>query len=1210
MLIYSGLCPNCGGDIDEVRMRSGLPCVNCLPIDETCGVPHVSRSFIRDKLLSTHRLGKYLNFLDVESELEEFSRFFNKVSGKELWSIQRTWARRMISNESFALIAPTGVGKTTLLLIYSLYRAVNGGKVLYIVPTRELMNHVHRVLSSYNVFSVKLVTSDSIKSSELSSNFIAVVTHNFIHRNKELISSLRLNVVAVDDFDALLKTSSIVDLILKCIGVSDESIVHAKKLVSLKNELAFARYSGNDELVSRLREELFQSSLSLVKSINYSNLGQLLIASATGRGRGERVKILRELLGFEVGAISDYLRNLVEVYSEFNDEVLKELLSKLVGGTLIFVSKDLGLNHSKRLVSTLKEWGFKAATATSRRVLDMFREGVVDIVVGVATYYGILTRGLDEPLRVYNTVFVGIPKNEFYLDNMLLNPRTFVYISTELSKLGSGFTVSEDLIRKLRNLPPKKFKALTYALRDLIEVDGQLLELKEEVLNASKVVKEVISDYLRSNPKLVLGDYILKYRNGRVVVWSPDIMTYIQASGRSSRLYNGLMTLGLSVLLVDDLDLLNIFIRKLRNYVPTANITDLRRVDLDEVKKKQVESRSVRLNTSSSINTSVKSALVVVESPTKAKTIASMFGRPGRRYLGEYVVYETVIPVDDKVYVASIASTFGHITDLIVDEGLHGIRLDSSGLIPVYTSIKKCFDCGYQFTSKVGECPRCGSPRLRDSIKVIDILRKLAQEVDTVFIATDPDDEGEKIAYDVFLAVTPFARDIRRVEFHEVTRKALIGAIKSSRDIDLSRVSAQVVRRVDDRLVGFEVSNILKKYFNKYWLGGGRVQTPVLSWVVNNYRKYVDGRGYNVVIKLFDKYYLTIFLKVRDEALKLAEDVRRSGVKLVRIYDDVRILQPKPPLTTDELLVEASNILKLPATTIMKLAQDLFELGLITYHRTDSTHVSSAGIEVAREYLTKKDLQALFKPRSWGEVGTHECIRPTRPIDASELYNYAINELYMRLTGNHFRLYNLIFNRFISSQMCEAEVRFNSYIAEVGGFKRSVEVPVHVLREGFLKVYSNLAIVPVLGCQDVLVVQPQDVKVVKGSEVRLLDVGSVIKMMKSRGIGRPSTYAKSVDNNIRHGYLILSKKRMFLIPTKLGIEVYDLLAENIPEIVSEAMTKEVENLLEAVRSNMLSRDEALALLLSDVIRIRLRGVTALSSDLVGGFDGLDAVLSG
>lgn len=1208
MLIYSGLCPNCGGDIDEVRMRSGLPCINCLPIEGIPEVSRVSKSFIRDKLLSMRKLGKYLNFLDVESELEEFGRFFNEVSGKELWSIQRTWARRMISNESFALIAPTGVGKTTLLLIYSLYRAANGGKVLYIVPTRELMNHVYRVLSNYNGFDVKLVTSDSIKGSELDSSFIAIVTHNFVHRNKELVGNLRLDVVAVDDFDALLKTSSIVDLILKCVGVSDVSVAHAKKLVSLKNELAFARYSGNEELVSKLREELFQSTLSLVKSINYSDLGQLLIASATGRGRGERVKILRELLGFEVGAISDYLRNLVEVYSEFNEEVLKELLPKLVGGTLIFVSKDLGLNHSKQLVSTLKEWGFKAAAATSRRVLDMLRGGAVDVVVGVATYYGILTRGLDEPLRVYNTVFVGIPKNEFYLDNILLNPRTFIYVSTELSKLGLGFTVPEDLIRKLRNLPPKKFKALTYALRDLIiGIDGQLLELKEGVLNASKTVKEVISDYLRSNPKLVLGDYVLKYRNGRVVVWSPDIMTYIQASGRSSRLYNGLMTLGLSVMLVDDLDLLNIFIRRLRNYVPTANITDLRRVDLDEVKRRQVESRSVKLSTSSPLNTSVKSALVVVESPTKAKTIASMFGRPGRRYLGEYVVYETVIPVEDKVYVASIAPTFGHITDLIVDEGLHGIRLDSSSLIPMYTSIKKCFDCGYQFTGKVGGCPRCSSPRLRDSIKVIDILRKLAQEVDTVFIATDPDDEGEKIAYDVFLAITPFARDIRRVEFHEVTRKALVGAIKNSRDIDLLKVNAQVVRRVDDRLVGFEVSNILKKYFNKHWLGGGRVQTPVLSWVVGNYRKHVECKGYNVVIKLFDKHYLTVFLKVKDEALKLVEDVGKSGVKLIKICDEVRTLQPKPPFTTDELLVEASNILKLPATTIMRLAQDLFELGLITYHRTDSTHVSSTGIEVVREYLTKKDLQILFKPRSWGEVGTHECIRPTRPIDISELYNYVVNDLYTRLTGNHFRLYNLIFNRFISSQMAEAEVRFNSYIAEVGGFRKSVEVPVHVLREGFLKMYSNLAVVPAVRGQDVLVVQPQDVKVVRGSEVRLLDVGGVVRMMRSRGIGRPSTYAKSVDNNIRHGYLILSRKRMFLIPTKLGIEVHDLLAGNIPEIVSEAMTREVEILLEAVRNNLLSRDEALTLLLSDVIRIRLRGATVLNSDLVGGFNSLDVV---
>ncbi len=1208
MLIYSGLCPNCGGDIDEVRMRLGLPCADCLPL-EVGEATQISKPFIRDKLISTRKLGKYLNFLDTESELEGFSNFFNKVSGKELWSIQKAWARRMISNESFALIAPTGVGKTTLLLIYSLYRAVNNGKVLYVVPTRELMNHVYRTLSNYNRLGVKLITSDNIKGNDLRDSFIGVVTHSFIHRNKELISDLKLDVVVVDDFDALLKTSSIIDVILKCVGISEESITYAKKLVMLKNELAFAKYSNNDELINKLKEELYQNTLSLVKSINYSNLGQLLIASATGRGRGERVKVLRELLGFEVGAISDYLRNLVEVYEEFDEDLLKKLLTKLIGGTLIFTSKDLGLNYSMRLANILNELGFKVVAATSRKALDMLRSGRADVVVGVATYYGILTRGLDEPLRIYNTVFVGIPKNEFYLDNLLLNSRSFIYICSELSKLNLGFKCSEELIRKLRNLPPKKFKALTYALRNLIDVDGQLLELKEAILNTSKTIKEYIDEYLRSNSKLVLGDYIIKYRKGKVVVWLPDVMTYIQASGRSSRLYNGSMTLGLSIILVDDLDLLNIFTRRLKHYIHNVNIRNLREVDLEEVKRGQLKSRDTSPISSSPPNTNVKSALVIVESPTKARTVASMFGRPGRRYLGEYAVYETVIPVDDKVYVASIAPTFGHITDLIVNEGLHGVKVDSNGITPIYTSIKRCFDCGYQFTSKASECPRCGSPRLRDSLKVIDILRKLAQEVDVVFIATDPDDEGEKIAYDTFLALTPFAQDIRRVEFHEVTRKALVGAIKNSRSVDMSRVNAQIVRRVDDRLVGFEISNMLKKHFDKHWLGGGRVQTPILGWVVDSYRRYVEGKGYNVVMKFFDKYYLTVFLRSKDDAFKLAKHVRKYGIKFVRSSSEVRVLQPKPPFTTDELLVETSNILKLPATTIMKLAQDLFELGLITYHRTDSTHVSAVGIEVAKEYLAKKKLQPSLKPRSWGEVGTHECVRPTRPIDVNEVYNYMVNELYTKLTGNHFRLYNIIFNRFISSQMSEAEVVFDTYMAEVGEFKRLVEVPVRVLREGFLKIYSNLVVIPLLEGQDVLVVEPQDVRVVRGSEVKLLNVSDVIKNMKSRGIGRPSTYAKSIDNNVRHGYMIISKKRMFLIPTKLGVEVYDLLAKNIPEIVSEAMTRDVEKLLDTVRSNLLSIDETLTLLLSDVVNIRLRTSAVSGSDIVKQCEGPEVASS-
>ncbi|MEM0052482.1 MAG: reverse gyrase [Sulfolobales archaeon] len=1193
MLVYSGLCPNCGGEIDEFRMRLGLLCKDCIPNTDLNS--SYSRSFIKEQLLNSQRIGKYLSFLSVEEELEEFDKFFNNVCGKRLWSIQRSWARRMLSNESFALIAPTGVGKTTLLLIYSLYRAVNGGSVLYVVPTRELMNHIYRLLSGFNFFNIKLYNSDNVKSGDLTGNFITVLTHNFIHRNKDLISNLRLNLVVVDDFDALLKRSSIVDLILKCIGVSDESISYAKKLVSIKSELVFAKYSGNEELVSKLRDELYQNTLNLVKSINYSRLGQLLIASATGRGRGERVKILRELLGFEVGAITDYLRNLVEVYEVFSEEKLKEVLNNLVGGTLVFVSRDLGLNYSKHLVDTLRSSGFKVALANSRKALDMLRDGEVDIVVGVSTYYGILTRGLDEPLRIYNTVFVGIPKNEFYIDNMLMNPRTFIFISNELVKLGLKFEGYEDLIRRLRNLSPKKVRILTYSLRNLIDVEGQLLELKNAIINASGIIKEFIKDYLRSHDKLVINDYVIKYRNSKLVVWSPDIMTYIQASGRSSRLYNGSMTLGLSIVLVDDEDLMSIFIRRLRNYIPSNNFRRLGDVDLSEVRRRQYESRSTSKQSTVSINTSVKPALVVVESPTKARTIASMFGKPGRRYLGEYVVYESVIPVDDRIYVATIAPTYGHITDLVVGDGLHGIRISNDGLTPIYTSIKRCYDCGHQFTDRVSECPRCGSPRLKDSYKVIDILRKLAQEVDTVFIATDPDDEGEKIAYDVYLALKPFTKDIRRIEFHEVTRRALIEAIRNPRDIDMSRVNAQIVRRVDDRLVGFEVSDMLKKYFNKYWLGGGRVQTPVLGWVVSNYRDYVRGKGYNVFIKLFDNLTLIIFVKSKEEALKIVDYVTSSGVRLTKTREEVKTLQPKPPYSTDELLVEASSKLKLPAVTVMKLAQELFELGFITYHRTDSTHVSGVGVEVAKEYVIKKGISNDFRPRSWGGVGTHECIRPTRPIDVDELSNYLINEPYMRLTHNHLRLYDLIFRRFIASQLSEAEVKFYTYVASINTLERVIEAPVSILRDGFLKVYNNLIVLPSLEGVDEVVVKPGDVRVVRGSEVKLLTVSDVVKLMKDRGIGRPSTYAKAVDNNVRHGYLIISKKRLCLIPTKLGVEVYDLLSKYLPDITSEVMTREVEGLLDAVRDNLLNRDEALTLLLGDVVGIRLRSDMLLSN---------------
>lgn len=1183
--MYRGLCPNCSNEIDEHRLRLGLLCSKCLR-DEAIVA---SRDALKAYLISSGAVGKYVTYLSVEEELDAFSKFFTEVTGKDLWSIQRAWARRILSNDSFALIAPTGVGKTTLLLTYSLYRAVNGGRVLYVVPTRELMNQVFRSINSMNRFGVNVVNSDSFKDLELRDSYIAVLTHNFIHRNKDLIGSIRFNVVSVDDFDALLKSSSIVDLLLKCIGVSEEAVLHAKKIVDLKNELAFIKYSSDENLVSKLRDELYQHTLNLVKALNYGDIGQLLIASATGRGRGERVKVLRELLGFEVGSITDYLRNLVEAYDYFSEERLKEILNTLIGGTLIYVSKDMGMKYARKITNMLSDSGFKVAIATSRKALDTLRKGEVDIVVGVASYYGILTRGIDEPLRIYNTIFVGVPKNEFNVETSLLNPRTYVTVLSELSRLGLSVGGLDSLLRRLRSLSPRKLRLLSYSLRGIVEVDGSLSELKDDILNTLPTILKFIKEYVGANSKLLLGDTVIKERNGRLVLQLPDVMTYIQASGRSSRLLNGVMTLGFSLLLVDDVDLMNILSKKLKMYIPGFKLRYLKDLDLDDVKKKQIESRYSTPATASALSCNVRSALLVVESPTKARTIASMFGRPGRRYVGEYVAYETVIPVDGKVYVTSIAPTFGHITDLVVDEGVHGIRLSSEGLVPIYTSIKRCYDCKHQFTEEVSECPRCGSVRLRDSRKVIEVIRKLAQEVDIVFIATDPDDEGEKIAYDVYLMLRSFTSNIYRVRFHEVTRKALYEAMKNPESIDIARVNAQVVRRVDDRFIGFELSGILKRYFSKQWLGGGRVQTPVLNWVVSTYLNYVNNRGYNVIMKLLNNYFITIFVKDREEALKLAEMASRSGVRLIKMSEELRLVNPKPPYTTDELLSDTSRILKLPASAVMRFAQDLFELGLITYHRTDSTHVSGNGIEVAREYVSRKGLDNVFRPRTWGDRGAHECIRPTKPVDANELRDQLISEYHSRITNTHLKLYDLIFRRFIASQLPEAQVRYEVFEVSVGTYRKLIEVPVEVVIPGFLVIQKDFIRTPLSVPDRDTIVLPEEVKIVRGSNTKLPNVGEVIKLMREKGIGRPSTYAKAIDNNIRHGYVILSKNQLYLIPTKLGMSVRDLISKHFPSLVTEELTASMEKLLDAVRANMISREEALTLLLSDLIDIKLRG---------------------
>jgi len=286
-------------------------------------------------------------------------------------------------------------------------------------------------------------------------------------------------------------------------------------------------------------------------------------------------------------------------------------------------------------------------------------------------------------------------------------------------------------------------------------------------------------------------------------------------------------------------------------------------------------------------------------------------------------------------------------------------------------------------------------------------LRKLASEVDEVYIATDPDMEGEKIAYDVYTSIKEVNTNIWRIELHEITLNELLKALGNKRWIDLNLVEAEMYRRILDRLVGFALSQKLQIVYSRRNLGAGRVQTPVLGLIIERYREHLANKCKRVVFKFKEPVDLSFTIYIDRKQEELLEKIKSAtSLTLVKKAEEVVEVQPKPPLTTDELLVEASKI-GLPVDVAMKTAQELFEAGLITYHRTDSTYISSVGLSIAREYLSKKNLLEYSRFSHWGQPGTHEAIRPVYPLDADELLQ-AIDEglipVVIPLTGLHLKL--------------------------------------------------------------------------------------------------------------------------------------------------------------------------------------------------------------
>ncbi|NPA75283.1 MAG: reverse gyrase, partial [Euryarchaeota archaeon] len=677
-----------------------------------------------------------LNHSEIKKLSQEFENFFEEKTGYNIRSLQSMWARRVLSGYSFAAIAPTGIGKTMFGAVMAAFLAEKGKKSYLIVPTLLLLDEVRERLENMNADFVwyhgkmkKSIKEDMRKKIERGEFRILLTTTAFLSKNFSLIRGKKFHFVFVDDVDSLLKKSRNLEKVI--------STIHEKT-------------------------------------------GVLMVSTATG-ARGHNTKILREKLNFDVGNVRNTIRNVEDIYAP-KDE-FRKITEKMGGGALIFVSRSEIIDEVTRL---LPQGSFGVVTAENKEAFKHFAEGKIEFLIGIASPYGSLVRGIDMPERIRYAIFYEIPQ----------------------------FTISARDIDKLSE------KALVSVAHALSTVDSELRELADrgDIENIKLRIKTL------AKRNIFEEDIIIE--NEKIII--PDVRTYIQASGRTSRLYSGGITKGASFLL-DREEKIKLFQKRARFF--DIELKKIDEVNLESLKRKIDEDRA-KIKRSRELREVVEPTLLIVESPNKARHIAAFFGKPNRRIMNNAIIYE--VSTGNRVLL--IAPSLGHVVDLTTIRGFHGVKVLKNSFVPLYTAIKKCRECGYQFTDSA-KCPLCGSENIYNSMNQITTLQQLAFETGNVVIGTDPDTEGEKIAWDLYNLLTPFAGSIRRGEFHEVTVKAIMNALENSRILNENLVKAQIVRRIEDRWIGFELSQILMRRFRERNLSAGRAQTPVLGWIISRYQE-------------------------------------------------------------------------------------------------------------------------------------------------------------------------------------------------------------------------------------------------------------------------------------------------------------------------------------------------------------------------------------
>ena len=523
--------------------------------------------------------------------------------------------------------------------------------------------------------------------------------------------------------------------------------------------------------------------------------------------------------------------------------------------------------------------------------------------------------------------------------------------------------------------------------------------------------------------------------------------------------------------------------------------------------------------------------LVIVESPAKANTIKKFLGGKSK-----------------------VVASMGHIRDL--PKSKLGINIEKN-FEPEYINI-------------------------RGKASLINSLKKDAKDAKTIYLATDPDREGEAIAWHLAYILGIDPNSICRVTFNEITKEAVKKGINNPRRIDLNLTDAQQARRTLDRIVGYKISPVLWKKV-KRGLSAGRVQSVAVKLVVDREEEieaFIPEEYWNIILKVSDKKTKTKFdckfigknnekieLHSKEEVDQILADLEEAKYKVVDVKKGEKKRNPAPPFTTSTMQQDASRKLNFALKKTMSVAQTLYEgvklaeygdTGLITYMRTDSTRISDEARAAAKEQIEKMYGENYYENRYYKTKSeaqdAHEAIRPSH----IELTPESIKD---SLSADQYKLYKLIYNRFLASQMASAI--YDTVTVSIDGNEYNFRANGQTLKfKGYMSLYiedednEEFDKIPELEVGEEVKKESIDAKQSFTEPPARYTEASLVKTLEEKGIGRPSTYAPTITTILQRRYIEKVQKQ--LMPTDLGKVVNNLLIENFGDVINVEFTAQME----------------------------------------------------